>query len=507
MFTRRSLWLLAILAGCAGADEVDPAVAPALRVAPASSADGTLVQTRDGAVRGVVEGQTLVWRGIPTAAPPVGPLRWRLPQPVTSWSGVRDASAWAPVCPQHIPGSPTIIGDEDCLYLNVFAPASARAGASLPVAFWIHGGGRVQGSGRIDPAALVAQGVVVVSVQYRLGAAGFLAHAGLTAESGTSGDWGFYDMIAGLRWVRANIARFGGDTERVMIFGESSGASAVNVLLVSPLARGTFTRAVMQSNSIEPDETRPLAEAEAAGATFASRVPCAGTDAEQVACLRATPAYGLVRTSHAGLTPPFLLAIDDGHVITGNIAETIHKKGAGVPLIIGSTREEESIDFLGQVPDDVDTLDQVAAADFPGLSDALLPLYPVASYDSPIWALIALESDGAYTCGVRRLADEAASAEEAQPVYRYLFTKSVDEFRAYHGLDVGFVFGDVVDPLATAMQGYWARFAATGDPNGGGAPVWPAHTAAADNFLELGDTIQVGSAYHDAACDLLVPPY
>src|SRR5262249_61249012 len=133
-----------------------------------------------------------------------------------------------------------------------------------------------------------------VSVQYRLGALGFLAHAGLTAESGTSGDWGFYDMIAGLDWVRANVERFGGDSERVMIFGQSSGAGAVNVLLVSPLARGKFSRGVMQSNSIEPDETRPLAEAEAAGAILASRVPCAGADAEHVACLRAASGERLI---------------------------------------------------------------------------------------------------------------------------------------------------------------------------------------------------------------------
>jgi para-nitrobenzyl esterase len=478
-----------------------------LRVGPAPTADGTRVQTRDGWVQGVVEGTNLVWRGIPTAAPPVGPLRFKLPQSVTPWSDVLDASAWPPVCPQIPPGGGPVFGDEDCLYLNVFAPASARAGASLPVAFWIHGGGRVNGSGRIDPSALVAQGVVVVSVQYRLRAFGFLAHAGLTTESGTSGDWGFYDMIAGLRWTRANIERFGGDSERVMIFGDSSGASAVNALLVSPLARGTFSRALMQSNSIEPDETRPLAEAEAAGAIFASRVPCTGTDAEQVACLRSASVAALTTVPRADLTPPFLYAIDDGHVITGNIALTIKKKGAGVPLIVGSTRDEESIDFYGQVPDDVASFEAQARADFPTLADALLPLYPVADYDSPIWALIALESDGAYTCGVRRLADEAASAEDAQPVWRYLFTKSVDELGAYHGLDVDFVFGQLGDPLATAMQGYWARFAATGDPNGGGAVAWPQHTAANDNFLELGEPIQVGGAYHDAACNVFVPPY
>ncbi len=377
----------------------------------------------------------------------------------------------------------------------------------MPVAFWIHGGGCLRGSGRIAPSALVARGLVVVSVQYRLGALGFLAHAGLTAESDTSGDWGFYDMIAGLKWVRRNIGRFGGDTERVMIFGGSSGASAVNALLASPLARGTFSRAAIQSNSLELGETPPLADAEAAGAVFASRVPCTGGAAEQVACLRATSATDIIHVPRAGLTPPLLLVIDDGQLETGDVALTIKKKGAGVPLIVGSNREEQSQSYLDQVPDDVDTFHQIVEADFPDLAGALLPLYPVDGYDSPIWALIAVESDAAYTCGVRRLADVAASAEGAQPVYRYLFTRGLNEFRAYHGLDEAFLFGEVDDAPAAEMQGYWARFAATGDPNGDGAVAWPPHTAANDDFLELGAVVQVGAGYHDAACDLLVPAY
>jgi para-nitrobenzyl esterase len=238
---------------------------------------------------------------------------------------------------------------------------------------------------------------------------------------------------------------------------------------------------------------------------------CAGTDAEQVACLRALPADAI----QAGpIIPPMLRVIDDGQFVTGDVALTIEKKGAGVPVIVGSNREEQSFAYIDNpdFPDTEQTLEDTVRADVPTLADQLLPLYPVSDYDSPLWALVAVESDVAYTCGVRRFADVAASAKAAAPVWRYLFTYAPDELRAQHGAELDPLFGahppgDPEYALSELLKTTWIRFAATGDPNGPGTPDWPQHTAANDNFLVLDDPPSLGAAYHDAACDLIVPAY
>jgi para-nitrobenzyl esterase len=488
------------------------------------SDDGTLVRTKEGLVRGVVEGATLAWRAIPFAAPPVGDLRWRLPEPPARWSGERDASTFSAICPQDDRAG-GVAGSEDCLYLNVYAPSSAREGDPLPVAYWIHGGGRTRGDGQMLPHALASHGLVVVTIQYRLGALGYLGDRALTDESGTSGNWGFFDTIAGLHWVRRNIERFGGDKDRVMIFGQSSGGSAVNALLASPAARGLFASAAIHSNALPPGRTKSLAESETTGPDLAAQLGCTGTDEEQIACLRGRPAADILGAQLA--VPPLLFVIDDGVLVEGDVALTIKEEGAGVPLIIGSTREEDSR-FLYSLRHI--TADQYAArvqADFPALAGRILPLYPTSDYDSPFWALVAVESDSDVTCNVRQLAQAASSAEDAKPVYRYLFTHSFEagtffpQFRAFHSADLPFIFGDfgVASPLvdytptaaeltlADQMQGYLARFAASGDPNGVGAVAWAPYTAQDDGFFQLDDTIAAGAGYHPAACDLFAPRY
>jgi len=525
MDARRLVVILGFSAGCTGdpgaTDRAAPAAAP-----PAAVDPDTLATSNTGALRGAREGDTLVWRGIPYAAPPVGPLRWRLPRPPVRWDGERDATEFAPRCVQRVPGGVRIDGDEDCLYLNVFAPARARHGPPLPVMVWIHGGSRQRGSGELAAHALAARGLVVVTINYRLGQLGFLGHPAMTAESGTSGDWGFYDMIAALRWVRRNVRGFGGDAGRVTVAGQSAGASAVDALLVSPLARGLFQRAIAQSNFVGPGDTRSLADAERTGRTFAATFGCAGDDAAQLACLRALPAADVAAGPLFELIPPLLDVVDDGRLVRGDVAATLRARGAGVPLLTGSTRDEAAAGFVdGDIDDAGDVVAQLES-DFGELSERIAPLYPADDYPAPVWALIAAESDGQVTCGVQRLAAEAAAARNAPPVYLYLFSSTLEgrgeeaRLHAWHGADVAFVFGDWEHPdvfpdggylatpadeaLAEQIQGYWSRFVATGDPNGGGAVLWP-RLDASGRFLELDDVIAVGSAYHAAACDLFAP--
>lgn len=475
---------------------------------------GTLVHTREGLVQGIDLGWALAWRAIPFAAPPVGDLRWRLPQPPARWDGVRDASAFSDVCPQA--AGDAFAGSEDCLYLNVYAPAGSDD--KRPVALFIHGGSRVAGDGQVLPPGLIQQGLVVVTIQYRLGALGYLGHRALTGESGTSGNWGFFDMIAALRWVQRNIRRFGGDPDRVLLFGQSAGGSAVNALLASPLAQGLFSRAAIESNALPPGRTHALAESESTGVALAQQLGCTGGDEEQLVCLRAAPAAAILAADLP--IPPLLYPIDDGLFLEGDVALTLEQQGAGVPLMIGSTREEASRSLRALTDATEPACSARARADFPAIADQLLPLYPVSAYDSPYWALVALESDAGTTCDVRQLAQAVSSAEGAQPVYRYLFTHAYEtgdywpRFRAFHGADLPFVFGDfrynlgdyaptaAEKALAQEVQGYYARFAAGGDPNGDGAVAWPPFTVDDDNLLLIDDAIALGSGYHAAACDI-----
>jgi para-nitrobenzyl esterase len=505
----RALACLALLAaGCTSATADEPTASRASALAPAD--DGVLVQTHDGSVRGVLEGSTLAWRGVPYAAPPVGALRWALPQPAPTYPGVRDASSYAPICDAD--GS----GSEDCLYVNVFAPATARPGSSLPVAFFIHGG--YVGAGDDTARALTDHGVVVVTINFRLGLFGFLGHAGLTAESGTSGNWAFYDMIEGLRWVRRNVDRFGGDGDRVMIFGQSLGAKHVNTLLASPPARDLFHRAILESQSLTPGQTRTLSAAESEGATLAATVGCAGTSAEQVACLRALPATA-VDAQGLGTAVPSI----DGRLLLDDVAAVVARDGARVPIVIGTTTDENSTSLrpIGSM-----TPDEVAAAvqsGFPTIAASLLQVYPLSAYATPLDAYIALESD-LITCKARWVARAAASARDARPVYRYLFTHVLEDdpleaqlYGAWHGEELGFLTGDIVDydgdvdpyeptpaelVLAQRLQAAWARFAATGDPNGPGARTWPSYAAAIDDYERIDDVFAAGAHFRSAQCDV-----
>src|SRR5215468_3655441 len=298
------------------------------------AAGGPVTGTANGAVRGLANGAVKEFLGIPYAAPPVGALRWQPPQPAASWSGVRDATQFAPHCPQSASPFGQASTSEDCLYLNVFTPSHQQAGSHFPVMVWIHGGALVTGeSNDYDPTALATDGVTVVTINYRLGALGFLAHPALADSSGQSGDYGLMDQQAALRWVQSNIAAFGGDPQNVTVFGESAGGLSTLSQVASPQASGLFERAIVESGSYNLTQAS-LAAAEAAGAAFAAKAGCASQTA---ACLRSLPVSTILASENtAGYTPNL-----NSEVLPQTLG-TAFSTGAfnRVPIINGTNHDE-----------------------------------------------------------------------------------------------------------------------------------------------------------------------
>lgn len=460
-----------------------------------------------------------VFRGIPYAAPPVGPLRWRPPEPCAPWTGVRDATRWSSDCPQtggvgsRAPGQ-----SEDCLYLNIWTPVGAKPGL-LPVMVWIHGGSFVAGSGseaRLDGAALARDGVVVVSINYRVGLFGFLAHPQLTAESahGSSGNYGLMDQAMALRWVRANIAAFGGDPARVTAFGVSAGSASISLLLVSALGRGLFDRAILQS----PGAARRLASlagAEAAGSRL-------GDDID--ALRRLDGREVLARTSLLapavrGLTTPRVLRpIRDGWVIRED-ERPAFKAGRlhAMPILVGTNLDEGTEATANWPIATVAQYHELLQASFGSAWPEALRLYPAASENEVRERVADLFGDTQFNYGARLLAQ--SMVRRGAPAWRYLFTRR----RAHrgdgphHGQEVHYVFGNldapypgelprhdaVDDALSLAMRRAWVEFARSGDPNGPGAPAWTFCDPSADSALEFGDAVTPRAGWRRAQLDFL----
>jgi para-nitrobenzyl esterase len=487
----------ATLAGCAAA------------ASTASTSQGSgrapIVRTADGSVRGKTAGATAEYLGIPYAAPPVGALRWHPPHPVVPWHGTRQATSFAPYCaqPAQSPGGGST--SEDCLYLNVFAPADARD-RNLPVMVWIHGGSLLTGeSNDYNPAALVRNGVIVVTINYRLGALGFLADTALaTAPGGPSGDYGLMDQQAALGWVQHNIRGFGGDPRNVTLFGESAGGLSVLAQLVSPGARGLFQRAVVESGTY--DLAQPsLATAESSGAAFAAKVGCAGnTAADTAACLRRLPVSAILDTEDTGGYHPNI----DSAVLPRSIGTALATgQFSHVPVIIG-TNHDEWRSFIGQ--DQLYGTPPVTAANYVADISSTLSLpantasavakeYPLSSYSSPAVALGAVGTDANFACPA--LAAEK-DLSKYTPTYAYEFNDQNAPNRdlpslgfpygAAHTFELQYLFdlGNTAYPgtlsgpqqqLAQAMKQDWANFAKAGVPASG----WPKFTASDQRALSL----------------------
>jgi len=495
----------------------------------------TVVCTQSGQLQGAVEGSYRVFRGIPFAAPPVGNLRWRPPAPPAKWQGVRSATAFGNRCPQ-VDRSGVPLGDEDCLTLNVYAVNPPASSKQQPVIVIIHGGGNRAGSAQDAPwndvTLLAGHGVIVVTVQYRLGLLGWLVSPLLTAESpqATSGNYTLMDLIAALKWVHDNIAEFGGNPARVMIVGHSAGSLNVEALLASPAADGLFSAAAMESGMLRGGLIGTKIDD---AYHWYADVPAAegcDTATDVLACLRALPASTLVQSGPNSADTGW--ANVDPVVLPEDPAVKLKRLGSPVPLIIGSNSDEEAYDNTVFAPA-LDASGYAAAihtqfdALAPGAGDTILSLYPAADYTNPNYALDAVESDLYATRDIRNFARYVSGAQRA-PVWRYLFTHSYENAapqdaplsaaRAFHGAETFFVTGNFQSlgtsvtylpssaelALSNAMMEYWVALATSGDPNGSGAVPWLPYNAASENIQLLNDDITtLAGGYRNPQCDFL----
>ncbi len=478
------------------------ALCAATALSGAVGAHAAPVSTALGQVDGVTVDGVTSYEAIPFAAPPVGPLRWRPPAPAAPWTGVRSATQFAPACMQAstanaLLGIPALPVSEDCLYLNVWTPPH-KAGERLPVLVWIYGGGFTSGATAIPTysgESLARKGVVVVSIAYRLGAFGFLAHPVLSAESGGhgSGDYGLLDQIAGLQWIKQNIAAFGGDPSRVAIFGESAGGIAVSMLAASPRAKGLFQRAISESGGSfapsrqanEGGENVPtLAAAEAKGSAFLASM--GATTLDQA---RALPAEAIEKAAGPALGGFWPTA--DGDVIPGDqYLQYQAGKYNDTPVLIGTNADEGAL-FIRAITASA-YLANVHAL-YGAYADRILAAYPGGSDAQALRSSRDLMRDTAFawqTWAWARLQSRSGKGK----VYVYYFNHrphypdlpSFQDWGASHGSEIAYVFGHLDPKTATpedraisdALQTYWANFARSGDPNGAGAPVWPAFTEA-----------------------------
>lgn len=513
----------AALSACAGPD--------ANKAQACAAAD--LACTSDGAVRGTAEGDTMAFKGIPYAQPPLGNLRWRAPQPPTPWQGVRDGSRFGPVCPQA--DGKGVIGDEDCLTLNVWRPRQLPS-QPLPVMVFLTGGGNHAFSGQGSPGfggvnyngqMLAPQGVVYVSFNNRLGALGFLAHPALDAENPlkVSGNYGSQDQIAMLRWLQKNIAAFGGDPKRIMLFGTSAGGGNICALMTAPAARGLFHAAAMESSVPTGCELPTLADAEnGTGRALAHKLGCdassnAGADAS---CLRGKSAQDIVRAipGSFGVQPRQHGPNMDGQVFPQQPIAAIRRgEHAAMPVIIGNASEEtmQWAAGLGPARDGASYDAALAKAFGVAAVERVRAQYPAAAYASPHMALVRATTDAYFTCQSRRVA-AALGRSQSQPVYRYLFDHALQNDPdlkaqgAIHTVEHAFFFPwqGSYRPSATdvaiqqRMVADWTGLAKNGAPQAS----WPA-ASKQPAYLYIGESIAArqDDAAHCAFWDTVTLPW
>jgi para-nitrobenzyl esterase len=479
-----------------------------LAAIPSAADSGPVVTVTGGKVRGaMLESGGAVFKGIPYAQPPVAELRWREPVPVKSWTGVRDATAFGPVCrqaPGIVPNAAEI-SREDCLYLNVWTP-EWPGGAGKPVMVWIPGGGNTAGGSSqpwFDGQPLTRRGIILVTINYRLGSFGFFAHPALTQESPhqASGNQGILDQMAALTWVRDNIAAFGGDPRNVTLFGESAGSLDVSVLMTSPLAKGLFARVIGESGAVILNgDPLTLRQAEQRGLESAAswKVPSGAS----VQDLRAVPAAVILaaQTSATATRLPNLGITIDGYVFSESPEQAFASgRELRVPLLLGNNSNEQlpgstpPQDLVGAIDQAYGPLAPAAHALYVGTRD---PLYGTPAQQ---WA-----TDTSFRCSaVAQLMWHAAAGN---PSFEYEFAHFPRERQALgatHASELAHVFGtvklnffgigppakstDVDTQISNSMQRYWTNFAKAGDPNGANLPRWPKFDVTARAYMQFTD--------------------
>ena len=483
-----------------------------------ASTSSLQVKTDKGTVEGTLSGSGIrIFRGIPYAAPPVGDLRWKAPQPAASWTGVRSGKEFGPACMQRpIYGNMGFRGpanSEDCLYLNVWSPSDNPS--NLPVLVYFFGGGLQAGDGsepRYDGESMALHGMVAVTISYRVSVFGFMAHPELTKEASyhASGNYGFLDQNAALKWVQANIGAFGGDPKRVTIAGQSAGSRSVSVQMLSPLSKDLFAGAIMESGTLVGSEAPSLSQAEQSGTTF-----MAMAGAASLAQLRAMPAQKLLELTAQKESPTFN-AIIDNYVVpnTDLVAYMESGKQAHVPVLIGFVSEEDPWrNVLGDNPATPAGFAAAVRKTFPSDAERVLAAYPTPQNDEEA-------IDATLTFGAERgqgyrawLLGEAHTKGTGKPVYRYLYLRVRKRFigaaneapgqaggvvttatprapnrGAAHSAEIEYAMGNLPtnsrfawEPgdylLSQVMQNHFINFIKTGNPNGGDLPKWPAYSA------------------------------
>jgi len=493
--------------------------------------DELTVTIDNGTLHGGKTGDVRHFMGIPYAAAPVGPLRFRVPQPAEAWTDVRPAVESGAMCPQTLsPAGPS--NDEDCLYLNVWTPSDAH---DLPVMVWLHGGAFLYGSGSdkyYDGTLLAKRGVVIVTINYRLGPFGFLAHPALSVDDPfypTSGNYGLEDQRAALEWVQHNIDAFGGDPRHVTLFGESAGGFSTCVHYLSSRTHGLFETAISESGLCGMPDFAPLrATAEAQGMTLAAKIGCPGNDATAVECLRAKSVDELMAASAApkisdqlpgGLAYqpevlPNSIPNIDGYVIEQPLRQAFV---AGAyeprPMIFGNTENEGTM-FLSslsakEITNETDYRAAIAVR-FPSAVDAIVAHYPPSAFPSPNAALAELTGDAFFICPTRFASRTLAN--RGVDAHRYLFAHPLanpilSDLGVFHASELPYVFGNdnfplgKIDarPLVDAMQAYWTQFAKVADPNSAKTP-WPSY-AQDETTLVLDVPISTTTGYKADVCD------
>lgn len=466
--------------------------------------------------------------GVPYAAPPLGALRWRPAEPATPWDGIREAHSFSPAPMQPIDPTLAMFGvqkgestSEDCLYLNVWTPASEPSD-QLPVMVWIHGGGFRTGHGAhpmYNGVRLAEKGVVVVTINYRLNVFGGLAHPLLTAESGhhASGNYALMDQISALEWVRDNITAFGGDPGNVTVFGESAGGRSISLLMLSPLAKDLFHRGICQSGALR-DTGGSLANREAQGLTVAKAL---GVDAAETPLDALRSADWQVLSEATGFNSnPFV----DGWVVPDHpealyAAGEIHDK----PLLIGTNANEAGL-FATQLREPVDTAAKFKAIienEFGNAAESILAAYPAATDDRAQSAWNDLRTDMWFTLPARHQARWLDGASRTSYLYclsRIPPWRGGRAMGAHHGAEIPYVFGGGIrcgafaaegadDPtdraLSETMMSYWVNFATTGDPNGDGLPDWNPYRAAEESYMSFSDDTRAAQHLYGDRLDAL----
>lgn len=489
-----------------------------------------IVKTSSGIIKGLTEGEVSVFKGIPYAAPPVGGFRWRPPQPVKAWEGIRDTKDYGSNCAQGgwgvAPGTIQEGSSEDCLYLNLWMPAGTKADANLPVMVWIHGGGFTGGSGAGETTSgeeFAKQGVILMTFNYRLGRLGHFAFPALSKEhpEEPKGSYAFMDMIAALEWVQKNIAAFGGDPNNVTIFGQSAGGVAVHSLMTIPDARGLFHKAISQSgggrdgvltgrpiNRDNVDALYPVS-AETIGVNFARKHGIEGTDEIALAKLRALSVEEIVdggqENDGEGGARIYSGPILDGQFVV-ETAESAYKAGrqAKISLIIGSCSGEVSGAFIS-----LSDTKEALFTQFGELQDEAKAVYDPAGSKEFNEVITKFNTDWVWAEPARFIARTFIA--EGEPAYIYQFgyvPDSMKEWMKYgagHGSEIGYVFNKLharwgvleateeEKKLAQIMNTYWANFAKTDNPNKEGLPSWPLYNTENEEILFIdSDGLPIG---------------